>query len=217
MKFTVSNKLVYSRFSCNCSFFITAFILCKILWKPTKRFYLKCFLVAWIQALGKNGVFLVKHLNFYNFKNLSKTHFSTSNRAFFFLTLMERKCFQSLFSKTTEEKKQSLPPNPPGGGGGGGEECPQLCWCLLHSQMSDQVLFPYLQHCSGCFLQENACVGDSLILSIAKFLRAPILKSICEWLFLKMCLWNWEELKFIYKEFFNLILKNRFFQHQYQK
>ena len=75
--------------------------------------------------------------------------------------------------------------------------------------MSDQVLFPYLQHCSGCFLQENACVGDSLILSIAKFLRAPILKSICEWLFLKMCLWNWEELKFIYKEFFNLIFKRR--------
>ena len=28
-------------------------------------------------------------------------------------------------------------------GGGGGV----LCWCSLRSQMSDQVLFPYLQHC----------------------------------------------------------------------
>ena len=30
--------IFFSCFSSNCSFFITAFILCKILWKPTSRF-----------------------------------------------------------------------------------------------------------------------------------------------------------------------------------
>ena len=38
----------------------------------------------------------------------------------------------------------------------------------------------------GCFLLKNICVGVSLILSIAKFLRASILKNICERLLLKL-------------------------------
>ena len=28
-----------------------------------------------------------------------------------------------------------------------GRSTPQLYWCSLRSQMSDQVLIPYLQHC----------------------------------------------------------------------
>ena len=52
-----------------------------------------------------------------------------------------------------------------------------------------------------CFLQKNTCVGVFLILSIAKFLRTPILKNMRKRLLLKMCSWNWEKLKFIHKEF----------------
>ena len=43
-----------------------------------------------------------------------------------------------------------------------------------------------------------------------EYLRAPILKNICVRLLLKMCLWNWEKLKFIRS--FNCKLKN---QYQY--
>ena len=60
---------------------------------------------------------------------------------------------------------------------------------------------------SGCFLQENTCVGVFLILSIAKFLRATIVNKICARLPLKMCSWNWEKSKFIRS--FSFTLKNR--------
>ena len=49
-----------------------------------------------------------------------------------------------------------------------------------------------------------------LVLSIAKFLKAPPLKNICARLLLKTCSWNWEKLKFIRS--FNFTLKN---QYQY--
>ena len=67
---------------------------------------------------------------------------------------------------------------------------------------------------SGCFLQENTCAGVCLflILSIVKFLRAPILKNICERVLLETFSRNWVKLKFIH----NFTLKNRFF-HQYEK
>ena len=55
------------------------------------------------------------------------------------------------------------------------------------------------------------CWNFFLILSIAKFLRAPILKSICERLLLKMFSWNWEKLKFLHKVLFlNLTIKKVF-------
>ena len=76
----------------------------------------------------------------------------------------------------------------------------------------------------GCFLQETTLrisqyselKRDSslfLILGIAKFLRAIILKNICEQLLVKLCSWNWETL-FIMG--FNFTFKYRFFQYQYQ-
>ena len=47
-------------------------------------------------------------------------------------------------------------------------------------------------------------------------LEAPILKYIYEPLLLQLCSWNWEKLKIIYIES-ELVIKNRLFQHQYQK
>ena len=47
-------------------------------------------------------------------------------------------------------------------------------------------------------------------------LGAPILKYIYEPLLLQLCSWNWEKLKIIYIES-ELVIKNRLFQHQYQK
>ena len=38
----------------------------------------------------------------------------------------------------------------------------QLCWCLLCSQMSDQVLFPYLQHLTSLEKREVEPVGPVL-------------------------------------------------------
>ena len=49
-----------------------------------------------------------------------------------------------------------------------------------------------------------------------KLLRTPILTNKCERLLLKICLWNWEKLKFIHKKVFEK-KRNRFFEHQYQK
>ena len=53
------------------------------------------------------------------------------------------------------------------------------------------------------------CWSLFLILSIAKFLRARILKNICVQLLLKMCSWNWEKSKFTRS--FNFTLKTGFF------
>ena len=63
---------------------------------------------------------------------------------------------------------------------------------------------------------KHLCWSLFLILSIAEFLREPILKNICERLLLKMCSWNWEKLKFIYKEF-QFYIKKQVFEYQYQK
>ena len=57
---------------------------------------------------------------------------------------------------------------------------------------------------------KHLCCGLFLILSIAKFLRKPILKNICERLLLKTHSWNWEKLKFIHKDFY-FYIKNSFF------
>ena len=47
-----------------------------------------------------------------------------------------------------------------------------------------------------------------LVLSIAKFLKAPTFQKTCPRLLLKMCSWNWEKLKFIRS--FNFTLKNQY-------
>ena len=60
--------------------------------------------------------------------------------------------------------------------------------------------------------QENTCVGFLFIQSIAKFLRAPILKNICFWKYFH----ETEKNKICLKSF-NFTLKNCFFQHQYQE
>ena len=51
------------------------------------------------------------------------------------------------------------------------------------------------------FTGKHLCWSLFLIQNSAKFLRAPILKNICEQLILKMCSWNWEKLKIVDKEF----------------
>ena len=51
------------------------------------------------------------------------------------------------------------------------------------------------------FTEKHLCWSLVLIQNIEKFVRAPILKNICERLLLKMCLWNWEKLKIAHKEF----------------
>ena len=58
--------------------------------------------------------------------------------------------------------------------------------------------------------EKHLCWSLALIQNIVKFLRASILKNICERLLLKMCSWNWEKLKIIHMEF-------KFFLHQYHK
>ena len=65
--------------------------------------------------------------------------------------------------------------------------------------------------------EKYLCWSVNLILSITKFLRAPILKNICQPLLLKMCLWKWEKLKFIHKEFWLYIKIQVFSTSIYQK
>ena len=48
------------------------------------------------------------------------------------------------------------------------------------------------------FTGKHRCWSLFLIQNIAKYLRPPILKSICERLLLKICSWNWEKLKIIH-------------------
>ena len=84
------------------------------------------------------------------------------------------------------------------------------------SQHFEKEIYQYVNITWLLLTWKHLCWSLFLILSIAKFLRAPILKNICERLLLKMCSWNWETLKFIIRSF-NFTLKIRFFQHQYQK
>ena len=104
----------------------------------------------------------------------------------------------------------------------------QMCWGIDQffknkyrdikslSQHFEKEIYQYVNITWLLLIGKHLCWSPFLILSIAKFLRAPILKNICEWLLLKMCSWNWETLKFIIRSF-NFTLKNRPFQHQYRK
>ena len=82
------------------------------------------------------------------------------------------------------------------------------------SQHFDKEIYRYVHITWLLLTGKYLCWSLFLILSIVKFLRASTLKNICERLLLKMCSWNWENL-FIMS--FNFTLRNRFFQHQYQK
>ena len=84
------------------------------------------------------------------------------------------------------------------------------------SQHFEKEIYQYVNITWLVLTRKHMCWSPFLILSTAKLLTAPILKNICEWLPLKMCLWKWEKLKFIIRSF-KFILKNRFFHHQYQK
>ena len=81
------------------------------------------------------------------------------------------------------------------------------------SQHFDKEIYQYVNITWLLLTGNHLCWSLFLILSIAKFLRAIILKNICEQLLLKLCSWNWENL-FIMS--FNFTFKYRFFQHQYQ-
>ena len=55
------------------------------------------------------------------------------------------------------------------------------------------------------FTEKHLCWSSFLTQSIAKSLRAAILKNICEWQLLKMCSWNHmmklRKIKLVHKEF----------------
>ena len=83
------------------------------------------------------------------------------------------------------------------------------------SQHFEKEIYQYVNNTWLLLIGKHVCENAFLILSIAKFLRAPILKKICKRLLLKMCLWNWETLKFIHKKFltsgfFNIDIRNKF-------
>ena len=82
------------------------------------------------------------------------------------------------------------------------------------SRHFDKEIYQYVNITWLLLTGQHLCWSLVLIVSIAEFFRATILKNICERLLLKMCSWNWENL-FIMS--FNFTLKNRFFQHQYQR
>ena len=87
----------------------------------------------------------------------------------------------------------------------------EMCWGIDHffknayrginslSQYFQKELYQYVKITWLLLTEKHVCWSPFFILSIAKFLRAPILKNICERLLLKMCSWNWEKLKFIHK------------------
>ena len=55
------------------------------------------------------------------------------------------------------------------------------------SQHGDKEIYQYVNITKLLLTGKHLCWSLFLILSIAKFLRAPILKNICERLLLKMC------------------------------
>ena len=69
------------------------------------------------------------------------------------------------------------------------------------SQHFEKEIYQYVNITWLLLTGKHLCWSPFLILSIAKFLRAPILKNICEQLLLKMCSWNWETLKLIIRSF----------------
>ena len=83
------------------------------------------------------------------------------------------------------------------------------------------IIYQYINITWLLLTEKYLCWSVILILSFVKFLRAPILKNICDRQLLKMCSWDWEKCFHIFKNLFKgvliLHLKNRFFQHQYQK
>ena len=62
------------------------------------------------------------------------------------------------------------------------------------SQHFDKEIYRYVHITWLLLTGKYLCWSLLLILSIAKFLTAAILKNICERLLLKMCSWNWENL-----------------------
>ena len=79
----------------------------------------------------------------------------------------------------------------------------------LPSQHFEKVIYQCTD-ITWLLTDKHLCWSVNLILSIAKFLTAPILKNICELLLLKMCSWNHEKLKFIHSSF-NFTFKKQVF------
>ena len=69
------------------------------------------------------------------------------------------------------------------------------------SQQFEKEIYQYVNIMWLLLTGKHLCWSLFLILSIAKFLREPVLKNICEQLLLKMSSWNWGKLKFIHKDF----------------
>ena len=84
------------------------------------------------------------------------------------------------------------------------------------SQHFEKEIYQYVHIAWLLLTGKPMCGSPFLILSIAKYLRPPILKNICKRLLLKICSWNWETLKFIHKSFnltsgfFSISIRNKF-------
>ena len=70
-------------------------------------------------------------------------------------------------------------------------------------------------HVNGTTFQSGSRFQTGLSSLRVSCKRALILKNISVQVLLKMCSWNWEELQFIRS--FTFTLKNRYFEHHYQK
>ena len=79
------------------------------------------------------------------------------------------------------------------------------------SQHFEKEIYQYVNITWLFLTRKQLCWSPFFILSISKFLRAPILKNICERLLLKMCPWNSETLKFIIRSFNFTFKKTGFF------
>ena len=55
------------------------------------------------------------------------------------------------------------------------------------SQHFEKEIYQYVNITWLLLIGKYVCESVFLILSTAKFLRAPILKNICKWLLLKIC------------------------------
>ena len=78
--------------------------------------------------------------------------------------------------------------------------------CRSSHQMQKQVFYKKtIVKKLAIFTEKHLCWSSFLTQSIAKSLRAAILKNICEWQLLKMCSWNHmmklRKIKLVHKEF----------------
>ena len=83
------------------------------------------------------------------------------------------------------------------------------------SQNFDKEIYQYVNITWLLPTGRYLCWSLFLILSIAKFLRAAILKNSCQRLLLKMCSWKWENLfimgfSFTLTRFFNINTRDKF-------